>query len=167
MTNIIKALATLAVPISSVRLDPRNAREHPERNLEAIKKSLEVYGQRKPIVVNKDGIIEAGNGLWQAAKELGWDKIAAVKVEDDADYAKAYSIMDNKSAELAEWSLPSLKDILGELDTGAFNMELTGFNTEEIEQLMTQFNPVGEDSQPRLDEKKKVKCPECGYEFEA
>jgi hypothetical protein len=35
----------------------------------------------------------------------------------------------------------------------------------EIEELMNQFSPVGIDEQPRLDEKKKVVCPNCGHEF--
>jgi len=140
MSNIAEALKPLAVPVDSVRPDPRNARAHDERNINTIRKSLEVYGQRKPIVVNHDGIIEAGNGLYQAAKELKWTEIAVVKVKDDADYAKGFGVMDNKSAELAEWSLPDLKDILEELDTGAFDMDATGFSDKEIEDLMTQFH---------------------------
>ena len=151
--------------MDTIREDPRNARSHNDRNLATIKKSLEVYGQRKPIVVNHDGVIEAGNGLYRAAIALGWKEIAAVYVKDDEDYAKGYAVMDNQSATLAEWDLPNLKDILQELDTGAFDMEATGFDESEIEKLMTQFNPVGADTQPRLDEKAKVKCPECGHEF--
>jgi len=163
--NIIDSLKPLAVSIKDIREDPRNARSHNDRNLATIKKSLEVYGQRKPIVVNHDGVIEAGNGLYRAAIALGWKEIAAVYVKDDEDYAKGYAVMDNQSATLAEWDLPNLKDILQELDTGAFDMEATGFDESEIEKLMTQFNPVGADTQPRLDEKAKVKCPECGHEF--
>jgi len=139
--NIVDELKSLAVDISSIKPDPRNARKHPDRNLEAIKKSLQTYGQRKPIVVNsRTGIIEAGNGLYQAAKELGWEKIAAVKVNDDDDYAKGFSVADNQTALLAEWDFPILRDILEELDTGAFDMDATGFNTQDIEDLMTQFH---------------------------
>lgn len=79
MENITEALMPLAVDIRSVREDPRNARKHPYRNLDAIRTSLANYGQRKPIVVNGEtGIIEAGNGLWRAARSLGWKQIAAV-----------------------------------------------------------------------------------------
>ena len=151
--------------MDTIREDPRNARSHNDRNLATIKKSLEVYGQRKPIVVNHDGVIEAGNGLYRAAIALGWKEIAAVYVKDDEDYAKGYAVMDNQSALTSDWDLPTLKDILQELDTGAFDMEATGFDEHELERMMTQFNPVDADTQPRLDEKAKVKCPECGHEF--
>jgi len=138
--NIIESLKPLAVSIDSIKNDPHNVRSHSERNINVIKKSLETYGQRKPIVVNQDGIIEAGNGMYQAAKELGWTEIAAVRVDDKEEVAKAFGIIDNKSAELAEWDLPGLKDVLESLDTGAFDMEATGFDMKEIEDLMTQFH---------------------------
>jgi len=139
--KVIESLKGLLVDINTIKQDPRNARQHPARNIETIKKSLEAYGQRKPIVVNLNtGFIEAGNGMWEAAKSLGWDKIAVVKVDDDKDVAKAYGIMDNQSALLADWDLPTLKDLLQELDDGSVNMDLTGFNETEIEDLMTQFH---------------------------
>lgn len=156
--NIAEALKPLIVPISKVRPDPRNARIHNERNINTIKKSLETYGQRKPIVVNHDGIIEAGNGLYQAAKELGWTKIAVVRVKDDGDHAKGYALMDNQSALLADWSLPDLKDLLEELDANNYELELTGFDMPEIENMMTAFPPDGL-------KKKTNKCPKCGYEW--
>ena len=134
--NIIESLKPLAVSIDSIKNDPHNVRSHSERNINVIKKSLETYGQRKPIVVNQDGIIEAGNGMYQAARELGWTEVAAVMVKDDGDHAKGFALMDNQSATLAEWSFPGLKDSLEELDTGAFDMEATGFNESEREKLL-------------------------------
>lgn len=123
--------------MDTIHEDPRNARSHNDRNLATIRKSLETYGQVKPIVVNADGSILAGNGLYRAAKALGWTEIAAVHVKFDEDYAKGYAVMDNQSATLAEWDLPNLKDILQELDNGAFDMEATGFTEDEIEKMMT------------------------------
>ncbi len=189
MNGIIESLQPLAAPIDSIRLDPRNARKHPTPNLIAIKNSLQAYGQRKPIVVNaKTGIIEAGNGLYMAAKELGWTEVAAVKVEDDKDTATGYALMDNQSALLAEWELPTLKDLLESLDTGAYDMDLTGFDAKTIEDLMTfvpqRFDAVGApDSDQIAKRENELKtaferkceeeanthinliCPECGKEY--
>jgi DNA modification methylase len=113
---IAQDLRPLAVPINSVKPDPGNARQHPERNLETIKASLERYGQRKPIVVNrKTKTIEAGNGTWEMAKALGWPKIAVVFVEDDSTTAVGYGIADNRTAELAEWDEQVLVNLLKSL----------------------------------------------------
>ncbi len=137
MTNIIESLTPLIIPISTVKPDPKNTRSHPVRNLDTIKRSLQTYGQRKPIVVNAETMtIEAGNGLFSAAKALGWTEIAAVMVKDSKEVAAAYGIMDNQSALLADWDLPNLKDILQELDDGETDMATTGFSDDEIENLM-------------------------------
>jgi len=77
-------------------------------------------------------------------KAIGAKEIAVVFVDDTDEQAKAYGVMDNRSAELAEWDLPGLKDILESLDTGAFDMDLTGFDTESIENLMTQIHQPDE-----------------------
>jgi DNA modification methylase len=99
-------------------LDPANARRHPEPNLEAIKGSLRVYGQRKPVVVNRrTGTIEAGNGTLQAALALGWSHLAAVYVDDDPMTAAGFSIADNRTAELAEWDREALDKLLAEIKT--------------------------------------------------
>jgi len=69
--HIAEQLQPLAVRVSDLTLDPANARRHPTRNLEAIKASLRFYGQRKPLVVRREGlVVEAGNGTLEAAKLL-------------------------------------------------------------------------------------------------
>jgi hypothetical protein len=135
---IIDSLKPLCVPINSVKLDPKNARLHNERNQATIRKSLETYGQRKPIVVNKDtGIIEAGNGLWSEAKALGWTEIAVVFVEDTPDTAAAYAIVDNRSAELAEWDITQLVETLKSFDAEVLN--IVGYEKDELKQLLGEL----------------------------
>lgn len=58
------------VPVASLRTDSKNARRHNERNIAAIKKSLEQFGQQKPIVIGRDGVVVAGNGTLVAAQSL-------------------------------------------------------------------------------------------------
>jgi ParB/Sulfiredoxin domain len=118
LAPIAEQLRSLAVPCSQLLLDPANARRHPEANIEALQGSLRVYGQRKPIVVNRrTGIIEAGNGTLQAALELGWSHLAVVYVDDDPMTASGFSIADNRTAELAEWDRTALDKLLTEIKT--------------------------------------------------
>jgi DNA modification methylase len=118
LSAIAEQLRPLAVPCADLLLDPANARRHPEPNLEAIKGSLRIYGQRKPVVVNRrTGIIEAGNGTLQAALALGWSHLAVVYVDDDPMTAAGFSIADNRTAELAEWDRAALDKLLSEIKT--------------------------------------------------
>ena len=64
-------MQTELVDINSVSLDPSNARVHPEKNLEAIKSSLRRFGQQRPIVIDQNNIVRAGNGTLAAALALG------------------------------------------------------------------------------------------------
>lgn len=119
--------------IANLTLDPNNARKHDQRNLEAIRESLEKFGQRKPIVVTADGIVLAGNGTVTAAKELGWTEITVAETpkEWDLDTAKAYALADNRSAELADWDYRILNDQLIELDTSGWDIKALGFEIPE------------------------------------
>jgi len=129
--KIAKDLEHLVRPIESVRFDPKNARKHSRRNLESIRLSLDEHGQVKPIVVNQDGVVIAGNGTLEAARELGWASIAAVTYTGDAKAARRLGIQDNRSAELAEWNEDELRRAASEVDlTG------TGFSEKEIAELL-------------------------------
>lgn len=128
---IAEQLRPLAVRCDSLTLDPANARKHPENNIEGIKGSLHVYGQRKPIVVNRsNGVVEAGNGTLAAARALGWEYIAAVFVDDDAATAAGFAISDNRTAELAEWDTAALDALLRDVSTG---------NDERLDAMLSQL----------------------------
>lgn len=116
LSHIAEALRPLAVPMDSLVLDPGNARQHGEANLKAIAASLQKFGQRRPLVVNKANMqIEAGNGTFRAAAFLGWTHLAVVMVDDDATAQHGYALADNRTAELAEWDDTVLATLIGEL----------------------------------------------------
>jgi hypothetical protein len=113
LSYIIEDLRPLAVPIDDVQPDPENAMGHEDEDIEEIQRSLELYGQRKPIVVNESNkLIEAGNGTWEAAKRAGWTHIAAVFVQDDDRTATGYAIADNRTAQLSGWLYDVLRSRL-------------------------------------------------------
>ncbi len=137
-------LRPLLVSLADLTLDPKNARKHDERNLRAIETSLERFGQLKPIVV-REGVVVAGNGTMVVAVKLGWTHLAAVAVDSlTREDAIAFGIMDNKSAELADWDLPALGDLFRQLPEEAHGF--TGFEPVEIRPLLQ-----GEMSPPRTE----------------
>ena len=118
------------VPIEALTLDPRNARKHGRRNLEAIKGSLQQFGQRRPLVVRRDGQVIAGNGTLVAMRDLGWTEVAITRVPPgwSDEQVRAYALADNRTAELAEWDDVVLVDMLAELDAGGWDLNSIGFD---------------------------------------
>ncbi len=101
---ITEQLRPLAVPLTDIALDPRNARGHDERNIKSIVGSLRRFGQVQPLVVNRTTkLIAAGNGRYVAAQRLGWSHVAVVYVDQDPQSHAGYALADNRTAELAEW----------------------------------------------------------------
>ena len=123
------------VKCDSLKFDPANARQHSDRNLETIQKSLTQFGQRKPIVVWKDTVI-AGNGTLRAALALGWTDIEITRVPDDwsKDQITAYAVADNRTSDLASWDEEVLLDILADLSEYDL-IAASGFTDEEIDDL--------------------------------
>ena len=146
--NIVDQLKELAVPIDNLHPDPANARKHNDKNLDAIKASLAKFGQRKPIVVQREGmIVRAGNGTLAAAKALGWKNIAAVVLEEDNATASQFAIADNRTAELAEWDTETLATLLDGMDEQ--DRDLLGFDAEDIKEMLGELEPeVVEDEVP-------------------
>ena len=103
--------------IEELLANPRNARTHDERNIEAIAASLEEFGQQKPIVVNAETrLVVAGNGTLEAAKRLGWKTIEGVLTKLAGHEATAFGLSDNRTAELARWDEDGLAMALDQLD---------------------------------------------------
>lgn len=137
------------VAVASLAFDPANARKHDEANLKAIAGSLNLFGQRKPIVVTKAGVVVAGNGTLEAAKSLGWTDIDVVRVPADwsADQVKAFALADNRSAELASWDEQVMAAQLLELDAAGFDIAEFGF---EASDAPVDPESVEEDEIPEL-----------------
>jgi ParB-like chromosome segregation protein Spo0J len=129
-------MKTETVPIDSIHADPANVRRHPERNLGAIKASLARFGQVKPIVVDAKGIVRAGNGTLEAARALGWEKIAVVRTDLKGTEATAYAIADNRTAELAEWDDQGLAETLRALQSEDFDLAAVGYDAAEVDALI-------------------------------
>ena len=133
-----ESLTVKSVLLSSLRPDPANVRKHDEKNLDAIKGSLARFGQQKPIVVDRSGVIRAGNGSFVAARSLGWKEIQVVVSDLDSLEATAYAIADNRTAELADWDAPALAQLLEELRADDA-LAGVGFDDEDIDALLAEL----------------------------
>ena len=95
LSYIIAPLRQFAVSVASLVLDETNVRVHPESSQVAVRESLRKFGQRAPIVVQKQGmIVRAGNNRLMQAKLLGWTHIAAILVDESNIEAVQYVLPD-------------------------------------------------------------------------
>jgi len=154
-------LEPLAVQISTLVPDPHNARKHDARNVDAIAESLREHGQRKPVVAQKVGdtlVVRAGNGTLQAAKKLGWKRLAVLVVEEDDREATRFAIRDNRTAELAEWDDEALRKALQECAENEAEIADLGWNPDEFR--VDGSDPTSAEEGPDLSTyTQKVKAP--------
>ena len=137
------------VLIEELTADPANVRKHNAKNLKAIEASLRRFGQQKPIVVDGDGIVRAGNGTLAAAQQLGWKQIDVVRTQLKGAEATAYAIADNRTAELAEWDEEALAQQLAAIQIEDEELaESSGFDVGEIEKMALAEKEVVEDEVP-------------------
>lgn len=139
--------------VQELSQDPDNSRSHDRKNLEAIKQSLEAFGQQKPIVIDQEGKVVAGNGTLQAAQELGWKTIQAVVTDLEGAKQTAYAIADNRTAELAAWNDEQLaKSLVSLQNDDSIDEAISGFDTKEIDKMVQSIvaqNEVVEDEIPQ------------------
>ena len=167
MTKILPELADLATRIDELFADPDNARRHPERNIAALCESLSRFGQLKPVVaVRGSGLVVSGNARLEAARRLGWDHLAAVWFDDEEE-ARAYAVVDNRTAELAEWHGARLVGALDELEPAGFAPAALGFEPAEVERARRKAatgQPV--DAEINDPPAHQYRCPRCGHEWD-
>jgi len=126
-------------PIESIIRFARNARKIPPQAVDKVAASIKEFGWRVPIVVDKDGVIICGHTRLLAAQKLGLQE-APVHVADNLTPAqvRAYRLLDNRSHEETSWD----EDLLGlellDLKGMGVDLDLTGFNTDEIDEYLAR-----------------------------
>lgn len=122
--HIAEDLRPLAQPIDLLKLLPGNPRRG---DVEAVMRSYDRFGQRKPIVARRDGTVIAGNHQLQAAQRLGWSHIAVVWTDDDDLTAKAFALADNRIGDLGNYDFGDLEAMLAEVRLDPVLLSATGF----------------------------------------
>ncbi|MDQ3539216.1 MAG: hypothetical protein M3440_00880, partial [Chloroflexota bacterium] len=142
-----------------------------------VERSLQQYGAGRSVLVDRNGVIIAGNKTAEIAQELG---IPVTVIESDGttlyaikrtdldlatdDAAKALGVADNRASETGlDWD----PDVLQSFMDDGLDLEQFWFPDElaDVLNVAPDFAAVGIDEQGRLDEKQMQTCPECGHVF--
>jgi len=146
-----------------------NPKEHPDKQIQKIASSIKNYGWDQPIVVDENNEIIKGHGRLQAAELLDLTEVPIIRREDLTDAEKKASrIADNKTAE-SRWNDDLLATEFEELEfSDGIEIESTGFDTSEIDELLEPDDMEVPDSFDEVDDEEietEHECPECGYEW--
>jgi ParB-like chromosome segregation protein Spo0J len=154
--------------ISELKFAPYNPRKISEKQMEILKKSIMENGIVDPLVWNRrTGFVVGGNQRLAALIDLEYEKTWVAVIDISPEKEKALNLALNKIS--GDWDTPKLRELLVELDTGEFDIELTGFTEVEIQGIVEQLSLEGLYSEMELNEKKEprtVVCPNCGETFE-
>lgn len=117
--------------------NPRKALTPEDSEYQKIKRSIEEFGYVDPIIINEDGTIIGGHQRCTVLKDLGYEEVDVVVVSLDKQREKALNIALNKIT--GEWDELKLKDLLLDLDLGDYDISLTGFESEELTDLIDRL----------------------------
>ena len=107
----------------------------------AVAESIRSFGFNVPILCDQNLTIIASHTRWKAAKKLGMNNIPVIIVEMTDARRRAFTIADNKTAEIADWDFPKLKGVLEELKSEDVDIKSLGFSDEELLDLLNQILP--------------------------
>ena len=132
--------------VTSLIPNPRNPNKHSDKQVALLAKVIRHQGWRAPITISKrSGFIVTGHGRLAAALLLQVEQVPI----DEQDFATeadewAHLIADNRIAELADADRSMIADLLGQLDAGGLDMDLTGFDMEALEELIKEKETTDE-----------------------
>jgi len=165
------------VAINDVKQNPKNVRLHNDDNINLIKKSLQLFTQYKPLVVQKStSLVLTGNGTYQAMKELGWEKVNVNFVDIDDQQADALAIVDNKSAELSQWNFANLSDAINIMPEDMLcDIKFDDNLMYKIKNMNKEFEPTEKQKKTLIEKPEKentfnaeehfINCPNCNKKF--
>lgn len=142
------------LPIDKLNPAPYNPRinlQSGDKDYEKLKKSILNFGYIDPIIVNKRGyVVVGGHQRLKILQEMGQQTVEVSLVDLPVEQEKALNIALNKTG--GGWDIPKLQDLIAEMQETGLDMEVTGYDDLEIEELMR----IALDDEESEDQPKKV-----------
>lgn len=140
----------LTVSIDSIKPYENNAKEHPQKQIEQIKKSIIDYGNNDPIAVDENNIIIEGHGRYEAMRQLGIDTAEIIRLDHlTEEQKKAYRLLHNKLTMNSEFDLEMLEQELAELTAFDVDMSLFGFDESIFDENFSTDFELPDDDKPQ------------------
>jgi ParB-like chromosome segregation protein Spo0J len=153
-------------PLDALIPYARNARTHSDAQIAQIAASIREWGWTMPVLVDETGGLIAGHGRVLAARVLGLSTVPVMVARGWSDAkVRSYRIADNKLALLSAWDDELLGMEFADLRQLGATVELTGFETGTIEDLIR--GPQAPGAFTSYDETIETEhvCPKCGFRW--
>lgn len=126
--------------LADLRRPERNVRRHTEKQIREFRRSVEMFGQIRPIVIDEENVILAGNGLFETLLSMGWTEADCHIVQGLSEAEKKKLMLaDNKIYGLGVDDLDALDAILAELKD---DLDIPGFDEELLSDMMADASDV-------------------------
>ena len=140
-----------------------NSRTHSQEQVEQIQRSIKSFGFTNPILIDENNGIIAGHGRALAAANLKLEQVPCMVITGLSQHQKAALVIaDNKIAENAGWNYDALKSELGFLSDYDFDLSLTGFNDDELKDLLKEATGKVDTSKQDQENNRMNICDHCG-----
>ena len=140
--KVTQDMKWVTLPIGTLKpaaYNPRKKLKKGDKEYEKIKKSIVEFGYVEPIIVNYDGTVIGGHQRLTVLSDLGYKEVQCVQVRiDDENKVKALNVALNKIT--GAWNEELLADLMVDLQDADFNLDLTGFEAPEIDQLFSKVH---------------------------
>lgn len=118
----------------------KNVRIHTEQQIKEFRRSVEMFGQIRPVVVDENNVILAGNGLYDTLVAMGKDTVDVYRYDNlTENQKKKLMIADNKIFNLGIDNLDTLNSFLEELQG---DLDIPGFDEEILKQMVSEAEEV-------------------------
>lgn len=132
MKEEIVKVADLVTPESNTRI-------HPEKQIDELCKSYKMFGQFRPLIVDENNMVWAGNGLLQALKKMGVETATAYRVTGMTEtQKKKLMLADNKTFSLGFDNLSNIDEVMKSLD----DFEIPGYDADTLSKLYSDIDEV-------------------------
>ena len=155
---MIQAKEIKMVPLSEIKLNPKNRNKHSADQIERLAEIIKYQGFRRPVTIsNRSGLLSCGEGRYLAAKKLKLESIPAMYQDyESSEQEYADGIADNAIDKWAELDLIGINIDLGSLGPD-FDIEQLGIKNFVLDALEKRFDPASEEN-----ERPHKTCPHCG-----
>lgn len=147
------------IEVSKLKLNEKNPRKN-DNAVDGVAKSIEKYGFKNPLIVDRNNVVWCGNTRLKASKKLGLKEVPCIIADDlTEEQIREYALLDNKLNEIAEWDYELLGEELSVLDLDEFELDWNVANSDiDWGSVADLENETYNEPQHNM-----IECPSCHH----